>query len=126
MLDSHGKFWVQQQSALLGSETRLPPSHLHLLSCNGYSGVDYPEVQSPSWEWEVMGRDFPVLLLGLGFYCIITSESRKMALRTAKKFLVFLMDTNKVRNIGMDKKTHWVVSLWVRFYHTRQSELASS
>lgn len=45
-----------------------------------------------------------MLLLGLGFYCIITFESRKMALRTAKKFLVFLMDTNKVRNIGMDKK----------------------
>lgn len=24
------------------------------------------------------------------------------------------------------QKNHWVVSLWVTFYHTRQSELASS
>lgn len=74
--------------------------------------MDYPELQSPSWEWEAMGQDFPVLLLGLGFYCIIPSESRKMALRTAKKFLIFLMDTSKVRNIGIDQKK----PLWVRFY----------
>lgn len=71
-------------------------------------------MQSPRCEREARGRDFSVLFLGLDFYCIIPSESRKTALRAAKTFLVFMTDSIKVRNTEMDKN-HCVISLRVRF-----------